>query len=86
LLTGNEMLKSIESFFVLTFTGKDNHTPDIGRILWAIGVLIFFGLAVYDTVILHNAFKASEYGLGLGGTLAGGGAALGFKAKTEPES
>ncbi len=66
------------------FTGKDNETYDMGRILWAVGVVIFFGLAIYD-VINSNKFDALSYGTGLGGLLTGGGAGIALKSKTEPE-
>ncbi len=65
-------------------TGKDNQTYDIGRILWVIGVLIFFILAIIDDV-KNGKFDPQSYGIGLGGLLAGGGAAIGLKLKGEPE-
>lgn len=66
------------------FTGRDNLTPDIGRILWALGVLVFLAQAVGALWFQHQPWDPSAYGLGLGAVLAGGGAGIGLKARTEP--
>ncbi len=66
------------------FTGHDNQTFDLGRVLWAFGVIAFIFFAGYH-VYSKGEFDAIGYGGGLGGLLAGGGASLGFKSKTEPE-
>ena len=66
-----------------TFTGKDNTTLDIGRILWFQGVVFYFGLSVYD-IYRGAAFDPTGWGTGFGLVLAGGGAALALKSKTEP--
>ena len=66
------------------FTGKDNETIDIGRILWALGVLVFFGMSVYSAY-KGQAFDAVAWGTGFSAVLVAGGAALGFKSKTEPD-
>lgn len=65
------------------FTGKDNLTPDIGRILWALGVVAYIVYAGWD-VIHSGHWDAMSYGTGLGLALAGGGLGIGAKAKTEP--
>lgn len=66
-----------------TFTGKDNTTLDIGRILWFQGVVFYFGLSIYD-IYRGAAFDPAAWGTGLGLVLAGGGAALALKSNTEP--
>ena len=66
------------------FTGKDNETLDIGRVLWALSVITFLIMGVYSIRRGHSPdFLA--YGTGLAALLAAGGAALGLKAKTEPD-
>ena len=66
------------------FTGKDNKTHDIGRVLAALigsGGVFFQGWAV----IVHNAaFSMQEFGIGAGALAAGIGAMLKLKADTEP--
>ena len=66
------------------FTTADGESFDIGRVLWAQGVMVFMGLAVYSVVGQGHSFDMQAFGIGLGATLAAGGAALGFKAKNEP--
>lgn len=76
----------MKEFFKHIFTGKDNQTYDIGRVLWAAGVLAFIGMAIYH-VYAKGEFDASSYGLGFGSVLAGGGTGVGVKSmmKSEPE-
>ena len=78
------MFTKLKNLIFQTFTGKDNKTLDLGRILWAKGVIIFFGLSIYD-IYRGAAFDASTWGIGLGAVLAAGGAALAFKSSTEPQ-
>lgn len=66
------------------FTGVDGQTWDIGRILWAKGVVVFLWLATYTVVCQKKPFDLTSFGVGLGAVLAAGGAALGMKARTEP--
>ena len=49
------MFKKLKDLILQTFTGKDNKTLDLGRILWAKGVMLFFGLSIYD-IYLGAAF------------------------------
>jgi len=77
-------MSKFKNILLQTFTGKDNKTLDLGRILWAKGVLIFFGLSIYD-VYRGSPFDASVWGIGLGAVLAAGGAALALKSSTEPQ-
>lgn len=67
------------------FTGKDNTTLDLGRVLWAKGAVIFNALAVYSVVHTHT-FDFVSYGTGFAGVLAAGGAALWAKKDTEPHA
>lgn len=67
------------------FSGKDNHTLDLGRILWAIGTFVFFALSIHS--VWHGTtFDPIAWGTGFAAVLAAGGAALWMKKDTEPES
>lgn len=79
------MFEKFKTMLLQTFTGADNKTIDLGRLLWAKGVFVFFGLTIYD-VYRGATFDASTWGVGFGAVLAAGGAALALKAKTEPGS
>ncbi len=65
------------------FTGKDNETIDIARVLLASGVVSFIAFAGWHVVGNHQ-FDPLAYGGGFGALLAGGGAGIGLKSKTEP--
>jgi hypothetical protein len=66
------------------FTGPDGVSYDVGRALWFVGILTFLGCTVY-ALFMGQKWDAIAYGTGLGGLLAGGGAAIGFKANSEPK-
>jgi len=66
------------------FTGIDGESWDLGRILWFKAVIVFLALSCY-TVYKCQPFDPAAFGTGLGLVLAAGGAALGFKAGTEPK-
>lgn len=68
----------MSKFFKDCFTGKDNATYDLGRILWAICVLSFLALCFYKT------FGAIETSTGIVTVLASGAASLWIKRETEP--
>lgn len=74
----------MKDFLRHCFTGKDNQTFDVARILLAGGVLAFIGYAGFDLIVHHVKFDPMSYGTGLGGLLGGGCAGIGFKSKTEP--
>jgi hypothetical protein len=67
------------------FTGKDNKTLDLGRVLWAKAVVAFLAIGFYG-IYKGNPMDYLAYGTGLAAVLAAGGAAIGLKAKTEPGS
>lgn len=64
-------------------TGLDGESFDIGRILWAAGVISYIAYGGWH-LFLNHLYNPMDYGTGLGVVLAGGGAAIGMKAKTEP--
>lgn len=65
-------------------TGIDGESYDIARVVWAIGSMAYVVLAVADLFVRGNSFNPQEYGVGFGALMAGGGAAVSLKAKTEP--
>ena len=70
-------------FFTKLFSGADNKTVDLGRILWAKMSLVYCGATIYAIAQGHN-FSPEMWGVGAGAVLAAGGAGIAFKAKTEP--
>lgn len=74
----------IQRFFHDMFTGRDNHTFDMGRILWFQSIQAFIGLSVY-ALYKGGTFDPVLWGAGLAALMASGGAALGLKSGTEPE-
>ncbi len=66
-----------------TFAGRDNITLDLGRILWALGTLVFFAMSIHS-VWKGQPFDAVAWGTGFCAILGGGGAALWMKKDTEP--
>lgn len=72
------------SAFTQMFSGKDNKTIDLGRVLWAKLVLVFAGATIY-AIIEGQTFDPALWGVGAGAVLAAGGAGIAAKAKTEPE-
>jgi hypothetical protein len=74
----------VQRFFHDMFTGRDNHTFDMGRILWFQSIQAFIGLSVY-ALYKGGTFDPVLWGAGLAALMASGGAALGLKSGTEPE-
>lgn len=73
-----------QRFFRDMFTGRDNKTYDLGRVLWFQSIQAFIGVSAYA---LHKGgtFDPVLWGAGLAALMASGGAALGLKSGTEPE-
>ncbi len=64
-------------------TGIDGESWDLGRVLWALIGVAFVVFAAWS--LLHGgAFDPQNFGVGAGSILGGGGAGVGFKARTEP--
>ena len=70
--------------FLLSFTGRDNSTVDLGRVLWAVLTLTLAVLEAHAALWRLQPFDPVAFGGGAAAILAAGGAALGFKAATEP--
>lgn len=67
------------------FTGPDNTTGDLGRVLLAFAVMTALGLTVYSVVWKNGVWDVNQFGIGIGALLFGGGGMLLLKAKTEPQ-
>ena len=70
-------------FFKHLFTGIDNKTWDIGRILWAKLSIVYCALTSYHAV-KTGVLNPQDWAIGASAILGGGGAAIGLNAKTEP--
>ena len=74
----------MRDLFRTAFTGQDNVSIDIGRVLWA-GTMAALGLLqAHAVAFLHQPFDPVAFSTGAGALLAAGGAALRVKAPTEP--
>lgn len=65
------------------FTGRDNRTYDIGRVLWFQSVQAFILISLY-ALYKGGTFDPILWGAGLSALIAGGGAGLAMKGSTEP--
>jgi hypothetical protein len=66
-------------------TGIDNQTFDIARVLWAVTVVTFLVLSCWNVVETKQPFDYQQFGIGAGLVLAGGGAGVALKGRTEPQ-
>lgn len=66
-----------------TFTGKDNRTVDLGRVMWFVGAVAFIGISIYF-VIQKGQWNPLEWGSGFAIINGGSGAAVKFKENSEP--
>lgn len=71
----------IQTLLKHCFTESDNLTFDLGRILWGIGGLIFFGISIYAVIFKGQSWDPIAWGTGFGGVLAGGGATIAIKSR-----
>ena len=67
------------------FTGKDNDSYDLVKILTAIISLTYVGLSSYTAIHL-GTFSMVDFGIGYGTILSGSGLAIKLKEDSEPES
>jgi hypothetical protein len=75
----------MRSFWKHLFTGKDNRSFDIGRVILFEAVQSYIMLTAYF-IFKGGAFDFIAYGTGLAALLAAGGAGIAMKAGTEPEA
>jgi len=73
----------MEKFLRDLFTGKDNKTWDLGRVMWAWGTVVYFAMTLYS---LYKAIPVDplNWATGFGAILAAGGAAIMLKRQDEP--
>jgi uncharacterized MAPEG superfamily protein len=67
-----------------TFTGKDNETIDVARVLWVLSMFVYLGLSIADVCMTHD-FEYQQFSIGVAAILAGGGIGVSIKKTTEPE-
>jgi len=75
----------IKQHLLNLFSGKDNKTLDLGRVLWFKGSVVFSALSIYH-VWKTGTFDFVAFSTGFGAILAAGGAAIWAKKDTEPSN
>lgn len=65
------------------FTGIDGESIDIGRVMWAVGVVAYIGMSIYQ-LVEHKTFDPMNWGSGFAIINGGSGVALKLKENTEP--
>lgn len=70
-------------FITDLFTEADNDTWDLGRIMWALGVVMFFGLSVMAYGVFRQAFDPITFGTGFAAVLGAGGGMIWMKSKEQ---
>ena len=66
-----------------TFTGKDNKTVDLGRVMWFAGAVAFIAISIYF-VWKTGQWNPLEWGSGFAVINGGSGAAVKLKESSEP--
>lgn len=74
----NKLLKDI-------LTELDSETYDISKILWILGTLVFFMLSAMS-VLKGQVWSPSDYGIGMGAVLVGGGAGVKLKSMANTDT
>lgn len=80
-----ELTRTIAKVLKDTTTLSDGVTYDVARILVFVVCLALIFFEGYDLIILHNAFRPQDFGIGFGAFAGGAGAMLSLKRKTEPD-
>ncbi len=78
------MIRQIGKFGKDLFTTADGESGDVGRVLWALGVLVALVATAYVT-FRTGAFDIQTFGIGFGVLLGAGAGALKLKESTETE-
>jgi hypothetical protein len=63
------------------FTGSDNATLDMGRVIWFMGTCVF----LFCELINIKTFDGQQFAMSLSTILVGGAGALLIKQSTEPK-
>lgn len=74
------------SFWRTVFTGKDNQSGDVGRIIWVALSAALVSAEGWSVVHNHEPFNPIAFATACSAIMAAGATALGLKAKTEPEA
>lgn len=72
------------NFLLSAFTGKDNVSADIGRMIWAFMALFMCFMVGFSVIFRGQLFDAIAFAGASAAMLTAGGAALAFKKTTEP--
>lgn len=78
------LMASASRFSMTAVTGKDNQTVDMHRVCLGTLVLALVGLEAY-ALYRGQRFDAEAFCFGASALLAGSGAGIALKAKTEPD-
>lgn len=73
------------NFIRQLFTGIDNTTVDVARVLWVMGAVAFILFSAYE-VYETGSFDMTNFSLAYSGLLACGAAGVKIKASTEPNA
>lgn len=73
----------MNKFFKDLFTGKDNKTWDLGRVMWAKGTMVYFAMTLYS-LYKFIPIDPLNWATGFAAILAAGGAAIMLKRNDEP--
>lgn len=76
---------SIKGFIKDLLTGIDGQSYDIGRVMWALGVLFYLGETAYSVhAAVGHPFDYVQFGTGFGLIMGASAGALKWKESTEP--
>ena len=71
-------------FWQTIFSGRDNRSTDVGRVLFAVAIVAAITLETYAVVWRGAAFDIVQFGGAIASLLLAGGASLAVKGHTEP--
>ena len=74
----------MSNWLTSAFSGQDNASIDIGRVLLTVSVVSFIGLEIFSVVVRGAEWQPMNFSGSLVGLLTGGSAALYIKRGTEP--
>lgn len=71
----------MNKFILDLFTGEDNATADVGRVMWFMGGIVYFVCTLWN---IHE-FNPTQFATNFSVLLVGGAGALKLKQSTEPK-
>lgn len=77
------LIDTIGTILKDTLTAKDGESYDIGKVIWAMGTMVYLAGAIVN-MSKGIPFDYNEFGLGFGAVIAAGAAAIKIKETTEP--